>query len=305
MFHPIFVPQGAEFAAVQQGLRQVDTRLTRSLVALPAGMTAVDEFFCKSLYTQSPGSLSPEKLSSESSSELSPEPLPPESSSSAPLDDTPFPVLPLTSQPLLLGLCGSLSPQLTIGQALIYQTCSRLTVQGDRRIFSPPVPLLPSGANVAIAPFAKRFSERFGEELCTVAGICVPRVVSTVTEKQAIATQYPPNTQPSEAQPNHTQPNAAQHAPSLPCVLDMESYAVWQHQPRIAVIRVVSDDLTGDIPNLAQAIDATGTLNPWALMGAFMAKPIAATRLIRGSLAGLQRLKAIAKLIGQHNQEQH
>lgn len=81
-------------------------------------------------------------------------------------------------------------------------------------------------------------------------------------------------------------------------VVDMEGTAISQffaaQKIPVTMLRVVSDDVTGDIPDLSGAIDAQGNLRPWGLGWAFVQQPIAAARLIRGSLRGLKQLKQIA-----------
>jgi hypothetical protein len=84
-------------------------------------------------------------------------------------------------------------------------------------------------------------------------------------------------------------------------VVDMEGTAIAEffstQSIPVTMLRVVSDDVTGDIPDLSNAIDAEGNLQPWALGWAFVQQPIAAARLIRGSLLGLNQLKKIAAQI--------
>ncbi|TAF55558.1 MAG: hypothetical protein EAZ61_04265, partial [Oscillatoriales cyanobacterium] len=45
LFNCIFVPQGAEFVAVQRGLRDVPIGDRPPVVAIPAGLTPADAFF--------------------------------------------------------------------------------------------------------------------------------------------------------------------------------------------------------------------------------------------------------------------
>jgi hypothetical protein len=67
--------------------------------------------------------------------------------------------------------------------------------------------------------------------------------------------------------------------------------------PQAAIVRVVSDDLAGNIPDLSRAFDDRGNLQPLALAAAFARQPIAAARLIRGSLIALDRLTRITRAI--------
>jgi hypothetical protein len=64
-------------------------------------------------------------------------------------------------------------------------------------------------------------------------------------------------------------------------------------------VRVVSDTATQDLPNLQQAIGAEGDLLPFPLAIGLLRQPIAASRLIRGSLQGLRTLQRIATLLSE------
>ena len=84
-------------------------------------------------------------------------------------------------------------------------------------------------------------------------------------------------------------------------VVDMES--VWilefmqQRGIRVSVVRVASDAVVGDLPDLSQVFDLNGALKPMALAQAFVMRPIAALRLIRGSILGLRQLTRCATMI--------
>ena len=84
-------------------------------------------------------------------------------------------------------------------------------------------------------------------------------------------------------------------------VVDMES--VWilkfvqQRGIRVSVVRVVSDAVVGDLPDLSQVFGLNGALKPMALARAFVMRPIAALRLIRGSILGLRQLTRCATMI--------
>jgi hypothetical protein len=81
----------------------------------------------------------------------------------------------------------------------------------------------------------------------------------------------------------------------------MEGYSVLEfcqsHQLRGAILRVVGDRSDHDIPDISDAIGPDGTLRPLALTCRFLQHPIAATHLIRGSLAGLTILRQTASQI--------
>ncbi len=73
-------------------------------------------------------------------------------------------------------------------------------------------------------------------------------------------------------------------------VVDMEGFAALEFfLPQgvpTAMLRVVSDDEHHDIPDLTPAFNSDGSL-----------QPLAATRLIRGSLVGLKVLEQVTKLL--------
>ncbi|KAM3099216.1 phosphorylase [Phormidesmis sp. 146-12] len=78
-------------------------------------------------------------------------------------------------------------------------------------------------------------------------------------------------------------------------VVDMEGIAILKGLPgaSISMLRVVSDDSEYDLPDLSGAIDSEGRLQPLPLAMGLIKQPIAATRLIRGSLKGLQALQSL------------
>lgn len=230
-FNCIFVPQGAEFAAVQRGLRDVPVRDRPPVVAIPAGLTPADTFF--RAYRSTPH---------------------PQGDPKSGLTDID------AVKPLLLGLCGSVSPEFLIGTAIAYHSIRRQT-QPDECY---PVVLPKSLTGLAeLHP-------------TPIAALNVDLTVCTVQDKQTIARSFQDF-------------NIA--------VIDMESVALLRSFPQAAIVRVVSDDLTGDIPDLTRAFDDHGNLKPLALAAAFARQPIAAVRLIRGSLFALNRLAIVARAI--------
>ena len=152
---------------------------------------------------------------------------------------------------LMMGLCGGLAANLVIGDAVLYGKSATSTVQTGDRNLTIQ---LQSLLNVPM-----------------VRGVTSDRVVSTVHDKQQLAIQF----------------NAD--------VVDMESAAALEILNAIgvsaAILRVVSDDCHHNIPNLSNAFDAEGSLQPVALAIALLRQPIAASHLIRGSLHGLKRLQ--------------
>jgi hypothetical protein len=84
-------------------------------------------------------------------------------------------------------------------------------------------------------------------------------------------------------------------------VVDMEgtalAAALEARGIRFAMVRVVSDDANHDLPPLARAIDAGGTLRPERLALAFARQPFAALRLARDGLRALGALERVARAL--------
>jgi hypothetical protein len=159
---------------------------------------------------------------------------------------------------LLMGLCGSLNGNLRVGQRALYQSCS-LNGDTEAQIF-----------DVELATALYRALE---PQIQWVNGLTSDRIICSAQEKQHLA-----------------QATGAD-------VVDMEGYATLQALTpagiAVAMLRVVSDDCHYDLPDLNPAIDATGTLQPLPLALGMLRQPIAAIRLIRGSLQGLQQLETL------------
>jgi hypothetical protein len=79
----------------------------------------------------------------------------------------------------------------------------------------------------------------------------------------------------------------------------MEGFTVLEIlQPfgvKVAMIRVISDDCTQDLPDLREAIKPNGSLNTWQLTIKMLQSPVAAFGLIKGSLTGLKQLEILSR----------
>ena len=164
---------------------------------------------------------------------------------------------------LVMGLCGGLLPHQAIGDIVLYQGCIKCAA---------PSTILPCDA---------AFTERLRAivaEATVVNAFTSDRLVWSAQEKHKLAQQH----------------QAA--------VVDMEGFAALEalHQTgtTIAMLRVLSDNAQHDLPRLANAISADGTLRPLSLAWGMAQQPIAAARLIRGSLKGLTILQRVAAAIG-------
>jgi len=230
LFRPIFVPQGAEFTAVQRGLNDLPSTDRPELIPIPAGFAPADRFF--RAWVAPPLQSRHHKY--------------PQNRSLA--DDC---------SPLLLGLCGSVSPSLLLGTAIAYRSIRHPTQSNSYYLLNPPDQLTHL-AEIQTTP---------------VDALNVDQAVCHGADKQAIARDFGV------------------------MAIDMESLALARQFPQATIVRVVSDDLAGDIPDLSQAFDDRGNLQPLALAAAFARQPIAAARLIRGSLLALERLTAVTRAI--------
>lgn len=65
-------------------------------------------------------------------------------------------------------------------------------------------------------------------------------------------------------------------------------------QAKVAILRVISDDCSGDLPDITGAIGPDSNLRPVVLALSFFKKPLAAAIFIRGSLRGLKALEQAA-----------
>ena len=161
---------------------------------------------------------------------------------------------------LIVGLAGSLSQLYSVGDAVLYQSCWNLNRQHIN---------IESELTTAIG---KKLS------INLVEGLSCDRVIHQATDKLKLSQTYPVS------------------------VVDMEGYGyIKQLQQRnitVAMLRIISDDLTGDIPDLTNAIDGNGNLKAIPMAIAFLKQPLPAIRLIQGSLIGLNTLqKVISKLL--------
>jgi nucleoside phosphorylase len=219
----VFVPQGPELKAVQRGLSRAGAQV--KLIAVSMGPQAIQ------------GSLE-QWLQDDFQSFDSPPAV------------------------LLMGLCGSLSPDLSVGDWVLYQSCTDVSSAE----FVPP---LACDAAVLLT-----LQERLQNSVATVTSAMSDQMIHRAADKLALA-------------------HRCQAA-----VVDMEGYAFLKTLESVGVpagmLRVVSDDSVHDLPDLSAAMTATGTLDPLKLGLSMATQPISALRLIQGSLKGLKQLELAA-----------
>ena len=163
---------------------------------------------------------------------------------------------------LLMGLCGSLSPQYNLGDVVLYQDC-----------ICAPNPPEPSLRRECDRQLTASVHCKLKERVSLVRGLTSDRPIWSAQEKGKLGQMY----------------NAG--------VVDMEGFAALEVLTQVgiavAMVRVVSDDCDRDIPDLTQAIAPDGSLQPFPLALAMLWHPLAAARLIQGSLRGLKVLQQV------------
>lgn len=165
------------------------------------------------------------------------------------------------SQPkvLVMGLCGSLKPNLAVGDIVLYEHC---LYAANQEI------LLQHACDVSLTA---QLYLALKEKVTLVKALTSDRMIYAAQEKQFLA-------RTTDAD-----------------VVDMEGFTVVEFLSRagfaVTTLRVVSDDCHHDLPNLTTAISPEGKLQTLPLALRMIRQPAAATRLIRGSLQGLRVLQ--------------
>ncbi|MBD2185105.1 phosphorylase [Planktothrix sp. FACHB-1355] len=165
---------------------------------------------------------------------------------------------------LLMGLCGSLTPRYSVGDVVIYRSC----------IYGSAEELRDKMCDRA---FTKVLYNNLNEKAALVRGFTSDRIIYSASEKRSLGKLYD-----SE-------------------VVDMEGFAALEVLSKggfsVAMLRVISDDSQQDVPDLNSAISADGSLQSLPLAIGMLRQPIAATRLIRGSLRGLKVLEKVTSYL--------
>lgn len=158
---------------------------------------------------------------------------------------------------LLMGLCGSLVPKYQVGEGVIYNRC----LDGSGNWLDCDRTLTQGLYQILGFPVVDAFTSEL--------------LIFKAHQKKALASQY------------------------VTEVVDMEGYAALDSlNPQgiaVGMIRVVSDDCFHDLPDLSVAFSPEGSLKPLPLAIGMARQPLAASRLIRGSLKGLSRLEKLSR----------
>lgn len=226
----ILVPQGAEYQAICRGINQITSRPLPLILSIPIGAEPVTQYL--ETWLQTPTNFpkhSPPKV-------------------------------------LVMGLCGSLSPNYSVGDIVVYNDCVAIDRNQDR-----PQPLVQQ----CCSQLTSLVQQQLGNKANLVRGLSSDRIIWSSSEKRQLGQSYQAD------------------------VVDMEGFATLSVLNAkgfaVAMVRVISDDSYYDnMPDLTPAISADGSLKPFPLAMGMLKQPIAATRLIRGSLRGLKVLQQLS-----------
>ncbi|ERN40135.1 phosphorylase superfamily [Rubidibacter lacunae KORDI 51-2] len=158
--------------------------------------------------------------------------------------------LPTSGSLLLVGLCGSLSPDLPVGTAVLYRDCRDRdrTLACDRVLTARLQAQLPAAA--------------------ISSGYTADRVICSVAEKQALRAEFGTDVVDMEGS-------------GLLAALPNRS---------IAMLRAVSDGCDRDLPDLSRAIDASGQLQPLTVAAELLRQPVASVRFALAATRALSAL---------------
>ncbi|CAD5965985.1 phosphorylase family protein [Planktothrix agardhii] len=228
-FNFILVPQGQEYRAVLKGLQPINSS-TIKVLPIPIG----SQYLTVYLKTW----LNSEVVNSRSSIQV-----------------------------LVLGLCGSLSPNLQVGDVVIYQNCLPLM---SRDFGEDPKDItFPWDYDLALFLHQKLISSHL------VRGLTTDRVITTATEKQKLSQLDPVE------------------------VVDMEGLIILEFLTKAgikaAMVRVVSDDFSQDLPDLTPAIDHHGRLKIFPLIKVLLQHPVQGLKLIKSGLKSLAILQQLTQ----------
>lgn len=218
----IFVPQGAEYQAIVRGLKYYAN--SPQILPIPVGIAPITSYLQNWWQKHDQDRLSFKAV-------------------------------------LLMGLGGSLSAELGLGQATLIQSC--LKGENDQEI------TIRNSDPQLNAWIQQRLENKVPVFQCFTSD----RVITKATEKQEFGKRF--NCQ----------------------VVDMEGWAVLdffiEKQIPVSLLRVISDDVNQSLPDLSNTYDPDGNLKAIALTTALLQKPIAGLKLILGSLKALKQLEKL------------
>jgi nucleoside phosphorylase len=151
---------------------------------------------------------------------------------------------------------------LSINNFLVYHSCTYLTRQSPlltKTCAPPPSQLIPLPAEKLNLPIVK--------------ALTCDRFIYSAREKQELGQRYGVT------------------------VVDMEGIALMNYFDSVTIIRVISDDCDHNLPDLNSAINEQGKLAEIKMAIAFWRQPLAAIKLIKGSLKALKVLEKVSEQI--------
>ena len=220
-FNFIFVPQGQEYQAVLRGLKQVHQDGIK-IIPIPIGSESLKVYLKQWLNSEDCQNLAELNI-------------------------------------LVLGLCGSLSPQYAVGDVVIYQDCLSLTQINIVKECDRNLTLL--------------IKDKFYNKAHLVHALTSDKIIISAAEKQYLGQVYSVD------------------------VVDMEGFLILESladkKINIAMVRVISDEVNQNLPDLTGSINSNGRLNFLRLGIAMFKRPVAAFYLIKSSLKSLQILQQL------------
>ncbi|KOP24870.1 nucleoside phosphorylase [Hapalosiphon sp. MRB220] len=171
------------------------------------------------------------------------------------------------SKVLVMGLCGSLQPRYQVGDIVLYTDCIYQQNTGE---------ILASECDSTLTAFLQHDLQ---EKATVVKALTSDRMICLSSEKRHLGQMLAAD------------------------VVDMEGFAVLQFFQStglgVGMVRVVSDGCDRNLPNLNSTLNSDGSLQPLSLAIAMLKQPLAATRLVRGALQGLQVLEEVTSCLFQ------
>lgn len=166
---------------------------------------------------------------------------------------------------LLIGLGGSLSPQHSVGDGILLE-----------QVWDAAGGYGAKGYQCDRA-LTDELAQRLRVPVET--GVTCDRVITTVKEKRRLGDRYQAD------------------------VVDMESAVLLATLPqtKVAILRVISDDCSHDLPDISGAIAPDGKLRADTLARSFLKRPVAALKFISGSLQALKSLEQITLTLFNSN----
>lgn len=157
---------------------------------------------------------------------------------------------------LIMGLGGSLSSQHSVGDVVLCQDC---LYQNKTLSFDTELTL--------------SLQQALNQQISLVKCLTSDHIIDSTDKKAQLYQEYQTD------------------------IVDMEGFAILEFSQslgiKVAMLRVISDDSSHDIPNLNNAININGSLNSLQLTMSLIQQPLKALTLIKGSFKGLQALKNI------------